>query len=172
MKNWKRRYFLLDENAVSYFKSDLVRTATMRLLPATDTSPHSSVCVRTGFKCLNSQQATTCIPSSISLIHTWTDEQVLTVALCVFLKPASTLMTLRSCRRYSSSGQIGQRDFMVPKEDEQMLTHDRFGRENLGSLIRASYWPKERNTSFRLHPSALILFAAPLVGFRLVVCLS
>jgi hypothetical protein len=24
MKNWKRRYFLLEENAVSYFKSDLV----------------------------------------------------------------------------------------------------------------------------------------------------
>ncbi len=25
MKNWKRRYFMLDENAVSYYKSDLVR---------------------------------------------------------------------------------------------------------------------------------------------------
>ncbi|CAF90041.1 unnamed protein product, partial [Tetraodon nigroviridis] len=25
MKNWKRRYFMLDENAISYFKSDLVR---------------------------------------------------------------------------------------------------------------------------------------------------
>ncbi|XP_029312101.1 pleckstrin homology domain-containing family A member 1 isoform X1 [Cottoperca gobio] len=27
MKNWKRRYFMLDENAVSYFKSDLEREA-------------------------------------------------------------------------------------------------------------------------------------------------
>lgn len=24
MRNWKRRYFLLEENAMSYFKSDLV----------------------------------------------------------------------------------------------------------------------------------------------------
>lgn len=25
MRNWKRRYFILDENALSYYKSDLVR---------------------------------------------------------------------------------------------------------------------------------------------------
>lgn len=27
MKNWKRRYFILDEKAVKYFKSDLVRAS-------------------------------------------------------------------------------------------------------------------------------------------------
>ncbi|XP_075891224.1 pleckstrin homology domain-containing family A member 1 isoform X1 [Nelusetta ayraudi] len=32
MKNWKRRYFLLDENAVSYFKSDLEREA-LKIIP-------------------------------------------------------------------------------------------------------------------------------------------
>ncbi|KAM3836138.1 pleckstrin homology domain-containing family A member 1-like, partial [Diretmus argenteus] len=32
MKNWKRRYFLLDENAVSYFKSDLEREP-LRVIP-------------------------------------------------------------------------------------------------------------------------------------------
>uniref|UniRef100_A0A673Z2P3 Pleckstrin homology domain containing A1 n=1 Tax=Salmo trutta TaxID=8032 RepID=A0A673Z2P3_SALTR len=32
MKNWKRRYFLLEENAVSYFKSDLEREP-LRVIP-------------------------------------------------------------------------------------------------------------------------------------------
>ncbi|XP_028287691.1 pleckstrin homology domain-containing family A member 1 isoform X2 [Parambassis ranga] len=32
MKNWKRRYFMLDENAVSYYKSDLEREA-LRVIP-------------------------------------------------------------------------------------------------------------------------------------------
>ncbi|XP_033467035.1 pleckstrin homology domain-containing family A member 1 isoform X2 [Epinephelus lanceolatus] len=32
MKNWKRRYFMLDENAVSYYKSDLDREA-LRAIP-------------------------------------------------------------------------------------------------------------------------------------------
>lgn len=32
MKNWKRRYFMLDENAVSYFKSDLDREP-LRVIP-------------------------------------------------------------------------------------------------------------------------------------------
>ncbi|XP_056152917.1 pleckstrin homology domain-containing family A member 1 isoform X2 [Lampris incognitus] len=32
MKNWKRRYFLLDENAVSYFKSDVEREP-LRVIP-------------------------------------------------------------------------------------------------------------------------------------------
>ncbi|KAM7370347.1 hypothetical protein PAMP_009902 [Pampus punctatissimus] len=32
MKNWKRRYFMLDENTVSYFKSDLEREA-LRVIP-------------------------------------------------------------------------------------------------------------------------------------------
>uniref|UniRef100_UPI003AAFF844 pleckstrin homology domain-containing family A member 1-like isoform X1 n=1 Tax=Centroberyx gerrardi TaxID=166262 RepID=UPI003AAFF844 len=32
MKNWKRRYFMLDENAVSYFKSDLEREP-LRVIP-------------------------------------------------------------------------------------------------------------------------------------------
>ncbi|KAG8008863.1 Pleckstrin-like proteiny domain-containing family A member 1 [Nibea albiflora] len=32
MKNWKRRYFMLDENAVSYFKSDLEREA-LKVIP-------------------------------------------------------------------------------------------------------------------------------------------
>lgn len=32
MKNWKRRYFLLDENALSYFKSDLEREP-LRVIP-------------------------------------------------------------------------------------------------------------------------------------------
>lgn len=57
MKNWKRRYFLLDENAVSYFKSDLVRTAIRRLLPATDKSARSSVCVlNSSVSTVNKQQ--------------------------------------------------------------------------------------------------------------------
>ncbi|XP_044034545.1 pleckstrin homology domain-containing family A member 1 isoform X3 [Siniperca chuatsi] len=32
MKNWKRRYFMLDENALSYYKSDLEREA-LRVIP-------------------------------------------------------------------------------------------------------------------------------------------
>lgn len=32
MKNWKRRYFMLDENAVSYYKSDLEREA-LKVIP-------------------------------------------------------------------------------------------------------------------------------------------
>ncbi|KAM6898618.1 pleckstrin homology domain-containing family A member 1-like isoform 3-T3 [Lycodopsis pacificus] len=32
MKNWKRRYFMLEENAVSYFKSDLEREA-LKVIP-------------------------------------------------------------------------------------------------------------------------------------------
>uniref|UniRef100_A0A3B4ZNH1 Pleckstrin homology domain containing, family A (phosphoinositide binding specific) member 1b n=1 Tax=Stegastes partitus TaxID=144197 RepID=A0A3B4ZNH1_9TELE len=32
MRNWKRRYFMLDENAVSYYKSDLEREA-LRVIP-------------------------------------------------------------------------------------------------------------------------------------------
>ena len=35
MKNWKRRYFLLDENAVSYFKTDQVnvKAGTHKVAP-------------------------------------------------------------------------------------------------------------------------------------------
>lgn len=32
MKNWKRRYFMLDDNAISYFKSDLEREP-LRVIP-------------------------------------------------------------------------------------------------------------------------------------------
>lgn len=37
MKNWKRRYFLLDENALSYFKSDLEREP-LRVIPLKEIS--------------------------------------------------------------------------------------------------------------------------------------
>ncbi|XP_074477058.1 pleckstrin homology domain-containing family A member 1 isoform X3 [Sebastes fasciatus] len=33
MKNWKRRYFILEENAVSYYKSDLQEREALRVIP-------------------------------------------------------------------------------------------------------------------------------------------
>src|SRR4029434_7630552 len=45
MRNWKRRYFMLDENSLGYYKSDLVSPQTLPLCACACVSVCERVCV-------------------------------------------------------------------------------------------------------------------------------
>ncbi|XP_067431628.1 pleckstrin homology domain-containing family A member 1 isoform X2 [Thunnus thynnus] len=105
MKNWKRRYFMLDENAVSYFKSDLEREA-LRVIPLKEIHKvqeckQSELMMRDNlFEMVTSSRTFYMQADSPEDMHSWI--KAISGAIVAQRGPGRSANTIRQARRLSS----------------------------------------------------------------------
>ncbi|GLD63206.1 pleckstrin homology domain-containing family A member 1-like isoform X3, partial [Lates japonicus] len=105
MKNWKRRYFMLDENAVSYYKSDLEREA-LRVIPLKEIHKvqeckQSELMMRDNlFEMVTSSRTFYIQADSPEDMHSWI--KAISGAIVAQRGPGRTANTIRQARRLSS----------------------------------------------------------------------
>uniref|UniRef100_A0A4W6DT62 Pleckstrin homology domain containing, family A (phosphoinositide binding specific) member 1b n=1 Tax=Lates calcarifer TaxID=8187 RepID=A0A4W6DT62_LATCA len=105
MKNWKRRYFMLDENAVSYYKSELEREA-LRVIPLKEIHKvqeckQSELMMRDNlFEMVTSSRTFYIQADSPEDMHSWI--KAISGAIVAQRGPGRTANTIRQARRLSS----------------------------------------------------------------------
>ncbi|XP_028287692.1 pleckstrin homology domain-containing family A member 1 isoform X3 [Parambassis ranga] len=105
MKNWKRRYFMLDENAVSYYKSDLEREA-LRVIPLKEIHKvqeckQSELMMRDNlFEMVTSSRTFYIQADSPENMHSWI--KAISGAIVAQRGPGRSANTIRQARRLSS----------------------------------------------------------------------
>ncbi|XP_039991112.1 pleckstrin homology domain-containing family A member 1-like isoform X2 [Xiphias gladius] len=105
MKNWKRRYFMLDENAVSYYKSDLEREA-LRVIPLKEIHKvqeckQSELMMRDNlFEMVTSSRTFYIQADSPEDMHSWI--KAISGAIVAQRGPGRSANTIRQARRLSS----------------------------------------------------------------------
>ncbi|XP_069573692.1 pleckstrin homology domain-containing family A member 1 isoform X2 [Brachyistius frenatus] len=105
MKNWKRRYFMLDENAVSYYKSDLEREA-LRVIPLKEIHKvqeckQSELMMRDNlFEMVTSSRTFYMQADSPEDMHSWI--KAISGAIVAQRGPGRSANTVRQARRLSS----------------------------------------------------------------------
>ncbi|XP_027132917.1 pleckstrin homology domain-containing family A member 1 isoform X2 [Larimichthys crocea] len=105
MKNWKRRYFILDENAVSYFKSDLEREA-LKVIPLKEVHKvqeckQSELMMRDNlFEMVTSSRTFYIQADSPEDMHSWI--KAISGAIVAQRGPGRSANTIRQARRLSS----------------------------------------------------------------------
>ncbi|XP_070783149.1 pleckstrin homology domain-containing family A member 1 isoform X2 [Enoplosus armatus] len=105
MKNWKRRYFMLDENAVSYYKSDLEREA-LRVIPLKEIHKvqeckQSELMMRDNlFEMVTSSRTFFIQADSPEDMHSWI--KAISGAIVAQRGPGRSANTIRQARRLSS----------------------------------------------------------------------
>ncbi|XP_059180147.1 pleckstrin homology domain-containing family A member 1 isoform X3 [Centropristis striata] len=105
MKNWKRRYFMLDENAVSYFKSDLEREA-LKVIPLKEIHKvqeckQSEPMMRDNlFEMVTSSRTFYVQADSPEDMHSWI--KAISGAIVAQRGPGRSANTIRQARRLSS----------------------------------------------------------------------
>ncbi|KAM4624229.1 pleckstrin homology domain-containing family A member 1 isoform 2-T2 [Polymixia lowei] len=105
MKNWKRRYFLLDENAVSYFKSDLEREP-LRVIPLKEVHKvqeckQSDLMMRDNlFEVVTNSRTFYIQSDSPEAMHSWI--KAISGAIVAQRGPGRSAATIRQARRLSS----------------------------------------------------------------------
>ncbi|XP_030196117.1 pleckstrin homology domain-containing family A member 1 isoform X2 [Gadus morhua] len=105
MKNWKRRYFMLDENAVSYFKSDLDREP-LKVIPLKEVHKvqeckQSDLMMRDNLFEVVTQSRTFYVQSdSPEDMHSWI--KAISGAIVAQRGPGRSAATIRQARRLSS----------------------------------------------------------------------
>ncbi|XP_056152915.1 pleckstrin homology domain-containing family A member 1 isoform X1 [Lampris incognitus] len=105
MKNWKRRYFLLDENAVSYFKSDVEREP-LRVIPLKEVHKvqeckQSDLMMRDNlFEVVTSSRTFYIQSDSPEDMHSWI--KAISGAIVAQRGPGRSAATIRQARRLSS----------------------------------------------------------------------
>ncbi|XP_031170815.1 pleckstrin homology domain-containing family A member 1 isoform X5 [Sander lucioperca] len=105
MKNWKRRYFMLDENAVSYYKSDLEREA-LRVIPLKEIHKvqeckQSELMMRDNlFEMVTSSRTFYVQADSPEDMHSWI--KAISGAIVAQRGPGRSANTVRQARRLSS----------------------------------------------------------------------
>ncbi|XP_062413260.1 pleckstrin homology domain-containing family A member 1-like isoform X4 [Pungitius pungitius] len=105
MKNWKRRYFLLEENAVSYYKSNLEREA-LRVIPLKEIHKvqeckHSELMMRDNlFEMATSSRTFYIQANSPEDMHSWI--KAISGAIVAQRGPGRSAYTIRQARRLSS----------------------------------------------------------------------
>ncbi|KAM7381087.1 hypothetical protein PAMA_012092 [Pampus argenteus] len=105
MKNWKRRYFMLDENTVSYFKSDLEREA-LRVIPLKEIHKvqeckQSELMMRDNlFEMVTSSRTFYMQADSPEDMHSWI--KAISGAIVAQRGPGRSANTIRQARRLSS----------------------------------------------------------------------
>ncbi|XP_023805299.1 pleckstrin homology domain-containing family A member 1-like isoform X5 [Oryzias latipes] len=105
MKNWKRRYFMLDEKAVRYFKSDLDREA-LRVVPLKEIHKiqeckHSDLILRDNlFELVTSSRTFYIQADSPEEMHSWI--KAISGAIVAQRGPGRSANTMRQARRLSS----------------------------------------------------------------------
>ncbi|XP_035853322.1 pleckstrin homology domain-containing family A member 1 isoform X2 [Sander lucioperca] len=123
MKNWKRRYFMLDENAVSYYKSDLEREA-LRVIPLKEIHKvqeckQSELMMRDNlFEMVTSSRTFYVQADSPEDMHSWI--KAISGAIVAQRGPGRSANTVRQARRLSSpciqSVPDSQQNFAKPNE--------------------------------------------------------
>ncbi|XP_029978158.1 pleckstrin homology domain-containing family A member 1-like isoform X3 [Sphaeramia orbicularis] len=105
MKNWKRRYFILDENAISYFKSDLERDP-LRVIPLKEIHKvqeckQSDLMMRDNlFEMVTSSRTFYVQADSPEDMHSWI--KAVSGAIVAQRGPGRSANTVRQARRLSS----------------------------------------------------------------------
>ncbi|XP_034564579.1 pleckstrin homology domain-containing family A member 1-like isoform X3 [Notolabrus celidotus] len=105
MKNWKRRYFMLEENALSYYKSDLEREA-LRLIPLKEIHKvqeckQSELMMRDNlFEMVTSSRTFYIQADSPEDMHSWI--KAISGAIVAQRGPGRSANTIRQARRLSS----------------------------------------------------------------------
>ncbi|XP_008285363.1 pleckstrin homology domain-containing family A member 1 isoform X2 [Stegastes partitus] len=105
MRNWKRRYFMLDENAVSYYKSDLEREA-LRVIPLKEIHKvqeckQSDLMMRDNlFEMVTSSRTFYIQADSPEDMHSWI--KAISGAIVAQRGPGRSAATIRQARRLSS----------------------------------------------------------------------
>ncbi|XP_029933081.1 pleckstrin homology domain-containing family A member 1 isoform X3 [Myripristis murdjan] len=105
MKNWKRRYFMLDENAVSYYKSELEREP-LRVIPLKEVHKvqeckQSDVMMRDNlFEMVTSSRTFYIQADSPEDMHSWI--KAISGAIVAQRGPGRSAATIRQARRLSS----------------------------------------------------------------------
>ncbi|KAM6964023.1 pleckstrin homology domain-containing family A member 1-like isoform 2-T3 [Tautogolabrus adspersus] len=105
MKNWKRRYFMLEENALSYYKSDLEREA-LRVIPLKEIHKvqeckQSELMMRDNlFEMVTSSRTFYIQADSPEDMHSWI--KAISGAIVAQRGPGRSANTIRQARRLSS----------------------------------------------------------------------
>ncbi|XP_063749473.1 pleckstrin homology domain-containing family A member 1 isoform X3 [Eleginops maclovinus] len=105
MKNWKRRYFVLEENALSYYKSDLEREA-LRVIPLKEIHKvqeckQSDLMMRDNlFEMVTSSRTFYMQADSPEDMHSWI--KAISGAIVAQRGPGRSANTIRQARRLSS----------------------------------------------------------------------
>ncbi|KAM8730521.1 pleckstrin homology domain-containing family A member 1 isoform 4-T4 [Acanthopagrus schlegelii] len=105
MKNWKRRYFMLDENAISYYKSDLEREA-LKVIPLKEIHKvqeckQSELMMRDNlFEMVTSSRTFYIQADSPEDMHSWI--KAISGAIVAQRGPGRSANTIRQARRLSS----------------------------------------------------------------------
>ncbi|KAJ8264446.1 hypothetical protein GJAV_G00149260 [Gymnothorax javanicus] len=105
MKNWKRRYFLLDENSVSYFKSDLEKDP-LRMIPLKEVHKvqeckQSDIMMRDNlFEVVTSSRTFYIQSDSPEEMHSWI--KAISGAIVAQRGPGRSAASMRQARRLSN----------------------------------------------------------------------
>ncbi|XP_066549910.1 pleckstrin homology domain-containing family A member 1 isoform X2 [Amia ocellicauda] len=105
MKNWKRRYFLLDENSVSYFKSDLEKDP-LRMIPLKEVHKvqeckQSDIMMRDNlFEVVTTSRTFYIQADSPEDMHSWI--KAISGAIVAQRGPGRSAATMRQARRLSN----------------------------------------------------------------------
>ncbi|XP_006630484.1 pleckstrin homology domain-containing family A member 1 isoform X2 [Lepisosteus oculatus] len=105
MKNWKRRYFLLDENSVSYFKSDLDKEP-LRMIPLKEVHKvqeckQSDIMMRDNlFEVVTTSRTFYIQADSPEDMHSWI--KAISGAIVAQRGPGRSAATMRQARRLSN----------------------------------------------------------------------
>ncbi|XP_022524882.2 pleckstrin homology domain-containing family A member 1 isoform X4 [Astyanax mexicanus] len=105
MKNWKRRYFMLDDNAISYFKSDLDREP-LRMIPLKEINKvqeckQSELMMRDNlFELVTTSRTFYIQTDSPEDMHSWI--KAISGAIVAQRGPGRSAATMRQARRFSN----------------------------------------------------------------------
>ncbi|XP_035389633.1 pleckstrin homology domain-containing family A member 1 isoform X1 [Electrophorus electricus] len=105
MKNWKRRYFMLDDNAISYFKSDMEREP-LRVIPLKEVNrvqecKQSELMMRDNlFELVTSSRTFYIQTDSPEDMHSWI--KAISGAIVAQRGPGRSAATMRQTRRFSN----------------------------------------------------------------------
>uniref|UniRef100_A0A665W4G5 Pleckstrin homology domain-containing family A member 1-like n=1 Tax=Echeneis naucrates TaxID=173247 RepID=A0A665W4G5_ECHNA len=105
MRNWKRRYFMLDENALSYYKSDLEREAlrviSLKEIHKVQECKQSELMMRDNlFEMVTSSRTFYIQADSPEDMHSWI--KAISGAIVAQRGPGRSANTIRQARRLSS----------------------------------------------------------------------
>ncbi|XP_053495997.1 pleckstrin homology domain-containing family A member 1 isoform X3 [Ictalurus furcatus] len=105
MKNWKRRYFMLDDNAISYFKSDLEREP-LRVIPLKEVTKvqeckQSDLLMRDNlFELVTTSRTFYIQTDSPEEMHNWI--KAISGAIVAQRGPGRSAASMRQARRFSN----------------------------------------------------------------------
>ncbi|KAL6478187.1 hypothetical protein MHYP_G00140220 [Metynnis hypsauchen] len=105
MKNWKRRYFILEENSMSYFKSDLEKEP-LRMIPLKEVHKvqeckHSDILMRDNlFEVVTTSRTFYVQADSPEEMHSWI--KAISGAIVAQRGPGRSAASMRQARRHSN----------------------------------------------------------------------